>query len=175
MAHMPGDGEPHLRTKEDVLAALGTDAHQGLTEAEATARLKCFGPNQLDAVRPVPACRTFLAQFTEVLVLLLIVAGVISAALWFFEAGSALPVEAIAIFVIVLLNGLMGYIQQARAEKAVQALRAMSAPHAPVIRDRERRRIPSIQLVPGDIILLEEGDAVPADARLIETTALRTT
>src|SRR5690606_26103251 len=84
MAHMPGDGEPHLRTKEDVLAALGTDAHQGLTEAEATARLKCFGPNQLDAVRPVPAWRKFLAQFTEVLVLLLIVAGVISAALWFF-------------------------------------------------------------------------------------------
>ncbi|MCT8990483.1 cation-translocating P-type ATPase [Chelativorans sp. SCAU2101] len=175
MALMPGDGEPHQRTIEDVLAALGTDAGQGLTEAEATARLDRFGLNQIQAGRAVPAWQKFLSQFTDVLVLLLIAAGVISVVLWFFEGGSALPYEAIAIFVIVLLNGIMGYVQQARAEKAVQALRTMSAPRATVIRNGERRRIPSARLVPGDIILLEEGDAVPADARLIETTALRTT
>ena len=158
-----------------MLTALGTDVEQGLTEAEATARLERFGPNQLEAGRPVPAWRKFLDQFTDVLVLLLIVAGVISTTLWFFERASALPYEAIAIFVIVLLNGIMGYVQQARAEKAVQALRTMSAPQATVIRQGERRRVPSIQLVPGDILLLEEGDAIPADARLIETTALQTT
>src|SRR5690606_28264742 len=175
MALMPGDGEPHQRTIEDVLAALGTDAGQRLTEAEATARLDRFGLHQIQAGRAVPAWQQFLSQFTDVLVLLLIAAGVISVVLWFFEGGSALPYEAIAIFVIVLLNGIMGYVQQARAEKAVQALRTMSAPRATVIRNGERRRIPSARLVPGDIIPLEEGDAVPADARLIETTALRTT
>jgi len=171
---MPGGGEPHQQTKEDVLTALRTNAHQGLSEAEAARRLQRFGPNQLETRRPVPAWRKFLAQFTEVLVVLLIAAGMISAALWFFEGGSALPYEAIAIFVIVLLNGIIGYVQQARAEKAVQALRTMSAPQATVIRNGERQRIPSIHLVPGDIILLDEGDAVLADGRLIETTALQT-
>src|SRR5690606_9130271 len=171
---MQGKDQPHLRTAEEVLAALGVDRQRGLTEVEARSRLDRFGPNQLRREPEVPAWRKFLAQFTDVLVVLLIVAAGISAALWFVERGSALPYEAIAILGIVLLNAIMGYIQQARAEKAVQSLRKMSAPHANVIRDGARRRIPSAELVPGDIILIEEGDMVPADARLIETTALQT-
>ena len=108
------------------------------------------------------------------LVILLLIATVISAGLWFYERESALPYEAIAIFAVVLLNAIMGYIQQSRAEEAVAALRQMSAAQANVIRDGERQSIAAAEVVPGDIILIEEGDTVPADARLIQSTALQT-
>lgn len=164
---------PYRLTSEDILTALASEKARGLTEAEATARLQRFGPNELRTEPPVPAWRKFLAQFNDVLVLLLIAAALISAALWLFERGSALPYEALAISAIVLLNAVMGYVQRARAERAVQALRNMSAPQASVIRDGQRKRITASQLVPGDIILVEEGDTVAADARLIEVTALQ--
>ena len=101
-----------------------------------------------------------LAQFTDALVVLLLIAALISAVLWLYERDTALPYEAMAIFAIVLLNALMGYIQQARAEQALAALRQMSAAHANVIRDGRRQSIPAADLVPGDIILLEDGDTV---------------
>ena len=94
--------------------------------------------------------------------------------LWLFERESALPYEAIAIFAVVLLNAVMGYIQESRAESAVAALRQMSANEAKVMRDGERRSVPAAEIVPGDIILIEEGDTIPADARLIHSTALQT-
>jgi Ca2+-transporting ATPase len=108
-----------------------------------------------------------------VLVVLLLVATVISAGLWLYERDSALPYEAIAIFAIVLLNAVMGYIQTSRAEQAIASLLAMSPPEATVIRDGRRQRIPAADLVPGDIVLVEEGDTIAADARLIESTALK--
>ena len=98
----------------------------------------------------------------------------VSAALWAVERDAALPYEAIAIFAVVLLNATMGYLQESRAEAAVAALRAMSAADAHVIRDGERRSVPAAEIVPGDIILIEEGDTIPADARLIESAALQT-
>ena len=164
----------YLRLAQDVIASLETDAQHGLTEAEARVRLGRCGKIELIAEKPPPAWRKFLAQFQDVLVILLLIATAISLALWFFERESVLPYEAIAIFSIVLLNAIMGYVQTARAERAVAALRAMSAAEATVIRDGERRRIPATELVPGDIILIEEGDTVPADARLFESTALKT-
>src|SRR5690606_17349393 len=85
-----------------------------------------------------------------------------------------LPYEAIAIFAVVLLNAILGYVQQARAERAVAALKQMSAARANVVRDGERRSVPAAELVPGDIILIEEGDTIPADARLVASTALHT-
>jgi len=109
-----------------------------------------------------------------VLVILLLVATAISAGLWAYERDAALPYEAIAIFAVVLLNATMGYIQESRAEAAVAALRAMSAADATVIRDGERRSTPATDIVPGDIIVIEEGDTIPADGRLIESTALQT-
>lgn len=118
--------------------------------------------------------RKFLAQFQDVLVILLLIATLISAALWLYERESALPYEAIAIFAVVLLNAIMGDIQQSRAEQAVAALRQISAAHANVIREGERRNIAAAEIVPGDIILIEEGDTIPADARLIQSTALQT-
>jgi len=165
--------EPHRNTIESVLAALGSNVKVGLTEAEAAARLERYGHNQLDAKAQTPAWRRFLGQFTDVLVLLLIAAAVISAALWFYERDTELPYEAIAILCIVFLNAVMGHVQESRAEAAAEALRNMAAPKATVVRDGKRCRIPSDELVPGDVILVEEGDTVPADAHIIEASALR--
>ena len=106
--------------------------------------------------------------------ILLLVATAISAALWLYERDSALPYEAIAISGVVLLNAVMGYVQASRAESAVAALRQMSAARARVVRDGEPRAVPAADLVPGDIILVEEGDTIPADARVIQSTALQT-
>jgi P-type Ca2+ transporter type 2C len=165
---------PYQQRVDAVLTALSTDAQSGLSKGEAQARLKSYGKNELTAEKPVPAWRKFLAQFHDVLVILLLIATGISAGLWLVERDSALPYEAIAIFAVVLLNAVMGYLQQSRAEQAVAALRQMSAAHANVIRDGARQSIPATEVVPGDIILIEEGDTVPADARLMQSTALQT-
>lgn len=158
----------------DVVDQLATDITHGLSDKEARARGAQYGPNELEAEQPEPAWRRFLAQFQDVLVILLLVATAISAGLWALERDAALPYEAIAIFAVVLLNATMGYVQEARAAAAVAALRAMSAADATVIRDGERRSIAARDLVPGDVVLIEEGDTVPADGRLIESAALQT-
>src|SRR5687768_12599869 len=158
----------------DLIGALGTDEQRGLNDEEARTRLAQYGPNELASERPIPAWRRFLSQFQDVLVILLLIATGISAALWVIERDAALPYEAIAIFAVVLLNAAMGYVQESRAEAAVAALRAMSAADASAIRDGERRSVPASEIVPGDIILIEEGDTMPADGRLIESAALQT-
>jgi P-type Ca2+ transporter type 2C len=168
------EANPYQQPVDEVLAALATDAQLGLSESEARARLERYGRNELTAEKPVPGWRKFLAQFQDVLVILLLIATVISAGLWLYERESALPYEAIAIFAVVLLNAIMGYIQQSRAEEAVAALRQMSAAQANVIRDGARQSMAASAVVPGDVVLIEEGDTVPADARLIQSTALQT-
>lgn len=159
----------------EVLEALGSDELRGLSETEAWARLERFGKNELTAEAAIPWWRKFLAQFQDVLVLLLLVATFISAGLWLYERDTALPYEAIAILAVVMLNAIMGYLQQSRAEEAVAALRQMSAARANVVRNGERASISATEVVPGDIILIEEGDTIPADARLIQSIALQTT
>ena len=166
--------EAYQHSVNEVLAALGTDARLGLSAGEARARLARYGTNELTAEKPVSAWKKFLAQFHDVLVILLLIATVISAGLWLYERESALPYEAMAISTVVLLNAIMGYLQQSRAEQAVAALRQMSAAHANLIRDGARQSLPATAVVPGDMILIEEGDTVPADARLVESTALQT-
>ena len=164
---------PHLVDVQEVAAQLATDPHRGLREEEARARLARDGPNLLAAQTPVAAWRRFLAQFQNPLVILLVIAGAISMASWAYEQDAALPYEALAIFAVVLLNATMGYVQEARAEAAVAALRSMTAAEATVIRDGQRHRLPGAELVAGDVILLEEGNAVPADARLSESASLQ--
>jgi Ca2+-transporting ATPase len=164
----------YRQSVDDLIAALRTDRRLGISAEDARSRIERYGRNELTAEEPVPAWRRFLAQFQDVLVILLIIATAISAALWAFERDAALPYEAIAIFAVVLLNATMGYVQETRAEAAVAALRAMSAADATVIRGGERRSIPAADIVPGDIILIEEGDTIPADARLIESAGLQT-
>jgi Ca2+-transporting ATPase len=157
-----------------LITALRSDKRRGLSDDEARSRLERDGRNELAAEKPVPAWRRFLAQFQDVLVVLLLAATAISAGLWALERDAPLPYEAIAIFAVVLLNAAMGYVQESRAEAAVAALRAMSAADATVVRSGERRSIAAADIVSGDIILIEEGDTIPADARLIESTALQT-
>jgi Ca2+-transporting ATPase len=139
----------------------------------AAARLARDGANELTAEPPVGAWRRLLAQFQNVLVLLLLAATAISAGLWLYEGGTTLPYEAIAIGVVVLLNAGIGFVQEARAESAVAALRQMSAAHALVIRDGQPQRLLAAEVVVGDILLVEEGDTVAADARVIQATGLQ--
>ena len=128
---MPAQDKPAYRQSvAEVLAAWSTDAEQGLGMAEARARLDRYGRNELAAEKPVPGWRKFLAQFQDMLVVLLLVATAISTGLWLYERDSALPYEAIAIFAIVLLNAVMGYIQTSRAEQAIASLRHMSPSEA---------------------------------------------
>jgi Ca2+-transporting ATPase len=159
---------------EEVVAALATDPRRGLSAADARARLERYGKNEIVSEKPVPAWRKFLRQFEDVLVILLLVAAAISFALWLYEGDAALPFEAIAIFAIVILNAVMGYVQTARAERAIASLRAMSPTEATVVRDGVRHRLPAAELVPGDVMLVEEGDTIAADARLIDSTSLKT-
>src|SRR5690348_11954520 len=173
-ARAPELADAYRSAIESVATELATDVRRGLTDDEARARLARYGPNELAADPPVPAWRRFLAQFQDVLVILLLIATAISVALWLSARDTTLPYEAIAIFAIVLLNATMGYIQESRAEAAVAALRAMSAAEATVIRGGVRQHVPASTLVPGDLILIEEGDTIPADARLVESTALQT-
>ena len=164
---------PYRQSVDAVVAALGTDARLGLSKAEARRRLDQYGRNELAAGPAIPTWRKVLAQFTDVLVVLLLAAALISGALWLFERATALPYEAMAILSIVLLNALMGYVQQARAEQAVAALRRMSAASASVVRDGKRQSIAAVELVAGDVILIEEGDTVAADARVTDSTMLQ--
>ncbi len=166
--------DPYRESVEDVLATFGSDAQRGLSEDEARARLARHGRNELAAEKPPSAWKKFLAQFADPLVILLLVATAISASLWLLERDAALPYEAIAIFAVVLLNALMGFIQESRAEQAVAALRRMAAAHANVIRGGARQSVAAAEVVPGDILLVEEGDTIAADARLIACSALQT-
>jgi Ca2+-transporting ATPase len=162
---------PYQQPVEAVLASLGTDAQRGLSEAEAQSRHGRYGRNELAAEESAPAWRKFLAQFGDVLVILLLVAAGISAVGW---RARIVALEAIAILAVVFLNAVMGYIQESRAESAVAALRQMAAAQANVIRAGNRRRIPAAEIVLGDLIIIEEGDTIPADARLIRSVALQT-
>ena len=157
--------EWHALTVEEVLDHLKVE-DSGLTSAEAKKRLEHYGPNQLtEAPRP-----TFLQMLWEQLnnfvVILLIVASVISALLGDY-------VEAAAIMAIVVLNAVLGIVQEKRAEEALAALKKLAAPDAQVIRDKRRQSVPAYELVPGDIAFLEAGNFVPADIRLLEAINLR--
>ncbi len=165
-ANHTGDGEWHTLPVAEVLETLHTHYQRGLSSEEAAARLQRYGPNELkEAPRPGFLARLW-GQFNNFLMLILIVASVISLAL-----GDT--VEAGAIIAIVLLNAILGVIQESRAEEALAALRKMAAPEAHVIRDGHQITIPARELVPGDIVILETGNHVPADVRLIEAVNLQ--
>jgi magnesium-transporting ATPase (P-type) len=163
---------PWLRDAADVAAELGTDLRSGLTAEEAGARLARYGPNRLEEKPAVPAWRRFVGQFADPLIYLLLFAVVVSFMAWLLEGRHGVPFEVIVIVAIVLLNAILGFVQEARAEQAVAALQRMSAVTASVVRGGIEQRVPTAELVPGDMLLLAEGDAVGADARLTEAASL---
>jgi Cation transport ATPase len=127
-----------------VVAAFGSDLVRGLSRAEAHRRLEQYGPNRLKSAPETPWWRRLLEQFQNFLVIILLVATVISMAEWLLQdpRESALPYEAIVILLIVVLNALLGFFQESRAERSVRALMALAAPESTVVRDGERQRIP---------------------------------
>ena len=156
----------HRMPVDDVIQRLQTHGEQGLTSAEAAARLARYGPNALREA-PAPSFLQLLwGQFTNFLVLILIAASILSLVL-----GDT--IEAIAIMAIVLLNATIGVVQESRAEGALRALRKLAAPQADVVRDGLPQSVPTESLVPGDLVLLQTGNGVPADVRLVETYNLR--
>jgi Ca2+-transporting ATPase len=155
----------HQNTVEDVLRNLNTSA-QGLSQKESEKRFREFGPNELHEKKGKSAFRMFLEQFKEFMILVLIGAAVISGLI-----GEA--VDTIAIIVIIILNGVIGFVQEYRAEKAMAALKKMSAPTGTVLRGGSATEVKASDIVPGDIALLEAGMIVPADMRLIEAAQLR--
>ena len=156
----------HAIASEDVLRELNTFEKQGLTTEEVRRRLGHFGVNELAEAPPVTFWQMLWEQFNNFVVILLIVAAGISAIVGDF-------IEATAIMAIVILNAALGVIQERRAEQSLAALRRLAAPEAHVIRDGHHATVPSNQLVPGDLVLLETGNFVPADIRLLEAVNLR--
>ncbi|QWG24240.1 cation-translocating P-type ATPase [Bradyrhizobium sediminis] len=165
---------PHREPVESIVSALGSDTARGLSGPEAQRRLDRYGPNQLKSAPETPWWRRLIEQFQNFLVIILLVATVISGIEWLLQdpRETALPYEAIVILAIVALNAMLGYFQEARAERSVRALMALAAPESTVIRDGERQRIPARDIVPGDIVLVEAGDKIPADARIVESANL---
>ena len=167
------DTDPWRLDAQVVARSQGTDPARGLTAGEAAARLARVGRNQLAAAAPVPRWRKLLAQFRDPLVYLLLVAVAVSLVAWIFEGRQGAPVDSLVIVVIVIANAVLGYVQEAKAEQAVAALQRMAASTASVVRDGNVSRIPADELVPGDLLVLAEGDAVGADGRLVQAATLR--
>ena len=156
----------HQMDAAGVIARLESDALNGLGPQEANRRLAEFGPNTLEEGKQRSLLVLFLGQFSDFMILVLVAAAVVSGVI-----GE--PQDTIAILVILLLNAIIGSVQEFRAERAVAALRQMSAPEATVIRGGKRTTLAARKLVPGDLVVLEAGDLVPADLRIIEAFELQ--
>lgn len=163
----------HHLSKEELLKNLSTDAQKGLTSKEASARLEKYGKNQLKEKKKITFAQRFFNQFKDVMILILIAAAVVSFVIACMEGNPKDFFEPILILVIVVLNAIMGTLQESKAEKALDALKNLSAPHARVIRDGNESLIDAADLVPGDVIHLEAGDFIPADARLLHAVSLK--
>jgi len=163
----------HNQSVQNVLNALNTDSVKGISSERAKELQEKFGPNKLKEKKKKSAFVKFLEQFKDVMILILIVAAIISFVVACVEKNPKEFFEPALILLIVIINAVMGVVQESKAEKALDALKNMSAPHARVIRDGVEKIINASELVVGDIILLEAGDFVPADARLIRSVSLK--
>ena len=166
----------HHAPIDELLASLNTPAQTGLTSEQVAAKSEQFGPNKLKEKKKKSLAARFFDQFKDVMIIILLLAAVVSFVVVCIEApthGWGEVFEPLLIVLIVILNAIMGVYQEGKAEKALDALKNMSAPHARVIRDGEEKIIDASHLVPGDIIRLEAGDFVPADARLLHSVSLK--
>lgn len=163
----------HNATEQDVLQELHSDRTAGLTENQVQEIRRQYGENKLREKKKKTNLQRFLDQFKDVMILILIAAAIISFAIACVEGEPKEFFEPALILLIVILNAIMGVMQESKAEKALDALKNLSAPHARVIRDGEEKVIDAVDLVPGDIIRLEAGDFIPADARLLRSVSLK--
>ena len=161
----------HSKEIEKVFQELGTD-RKGLTKEKAEKRRKESGDNSIESGDSISPAKIFISQFQDALVYMLIAAALVSVGVGFLPGEEARITEAGLIVFILVLNGIFGFIQDYRAEKSIQALKKMSTPEVKVLRDEEKLEIDSSKIVPGDVIFLEAGSSVPADARLIEADGL---
>jgi P-type Ca2+ transporter type 2C len=158
--------EPHRLHHDDVLGNLGVTADQGLTDAEAALRIERFGPNVLAEAAGVPAWRKFLAQFTDLLILILIGAALVA-----YAVSGELKTPAV-VLIVVVFNAVLGFIQENRAERSLEALKKLLTIQTRVRRGGQLLNLPASELVPGDIVMVEAGDRVPADGRLFLANTL---
>jgi len=161
------------QSKEDVLKTLNTNETAGLSKNQVNELREKYGLNKLKEKKKKSNLQRFFEQFKDVMILILLVAAAISFAVAIIEQNPKEFFEPVLILLIVILNAVMGVIQENKAEKALDALKSMSAPHARVIRGGEEKIIDASELVPGDIIRLEAGDFIPADARLLHSVSLK--
>ncbi|ACO32385.1 MULTISPECIES: cation-translocating P-type ATPase [Acidobacterium] len=172
--HTQSHKPPHQASPDEVRCDYATDMQRGLRADEADRRLLQYGPNALPHPEPPAIWFRLLRQLADVQVYLLLAAAAISLLVWSIGRESALPLEAIAILAIVVLNVLFGFLQEERAGRASMALQQMTPHEASVLRDGKLMRIDVRRIVPGDLLLIQEGDKIAADGRLIDVTALQT-
>ncbi|MBR6090700.1 MAG: cation-translocating P-type ATPase [Anaerolineaceae bacterium] len=163
----------HNQDANEVVLALNSDAANGLNSAQISELRAKYGENKLREKKKKTNLQRFIDQFKDVMILILIAAAAISFVIAINEGDPEGFFEPILILVIVVVNAIMGTVQESNAEKALDALKSLSAPHARVIREGEETIVDAVELVPGDIIRLEAGDFVPADARLIRSVSLK--
>ena len=163
----------HSQSKDEVLQGLFSNAERGLSSEQVAALKAKYGPNKLQEKKKKTNFQRFLEQFKDVMILILLAAAAVSFVIAVVEGDPAGFFEPALILLIVVLNAIMGVVQESKAERALEALKSLSAPHARVLRDGEERVIDASELVPGDILHLEAGDFVPADARLLHSVSLK--
>ena len=164
---------PYCQNNDELLKELSVDPKKGLDSQEVSIRLSRYGQNKLKEKKKKTTLQRFFDQFKDAMILILIAAAIVSFVVVCVEQNWGELFEPALILLIVILNAIMGVYQEGKAEKALDALKNMSAPHARVIRDGKESIIDASQLVPGDIIKLEAGDFVPADAKLIHSAGLK--
>ena len=164
---------PHSTSATSLLKEWNTTAENGLSEQEAQNRLAQHGENKLKEKKKKTNLQRFFDQFKDVMILILIAAAIISFAIACVNGQPEEFFEPALIMLIVILNAVMGVMQESKAEKALDALKSLSAPHARVLRGGRESVIDAAQLVPGDVIRLEAGDFIPADARLLHSVSLK--
>ena len=163
----------HNEDANQVVQSLQSDLTTGLTQGQVEEKRAQFGENKLKEKKKKTTLQRFAEQFKDVMILILIIAAIVSFAIACIEGEPKEFFEPVLILLIVILNAIMGVMQESKAEKALDALKSLSAPHARVLRDGKEKVIDAVELVPGDIIHLEAGDFIPADARLIRSVSLK--
>lgn len=164
--------EIYSQSREEAVQTLGTDPARGLNQRECQRRLEQYGKNELRPAKRRGLPARFFSQFQDLMVLILLAAAAVSFAVSWVR-GDGEYVDSLIILAIVVCNAVIGTVQEVRADRAIQALKKLSSPHAWVIREGRRQRVESSQLVPGDLVVLQAGDLVPADLRLLKSAELK--